>query len=145
MQQRAIWKDNFLNMGTLSPYPWDLTLYGKNGRFGSLVRLRRSARPLQQTAWGDGAYPSPPFPRLSRRSGRIPALPYPPLSSDQYSREAKPTPGRVATKVLKMISACELSTLTNNTDLPDLKLIGGEKWSRLWGSLYCEADQKTEN
>ena len=37
-------------------------------------------------AWGGEHYPPPPFPQLSRRSGRIPALPYPPPSCDQYSR-----------------------------------------------------------
>ena len=28
-------KLSFKNMGTLSPYPWDLTQYGIHGRFGS--------------------------------------------------------------------------------------------------------------
>jgi len=91
-------------MGTLSPYPWDLSLCGKNGRFrfpkiGALSASRWSAPTIAQIAWGDGPCPSPPFPRLSRRSGRIPALPYPPPSCDQYSwaRDAEPNKAEATT------------------------------------------------
>jgi len=81
-----------LNLGTLSPNPWDLSLCGKNGRW-ALSRLDPVRLPLvgagrPANSVGRRASPSPPFPRLSRRSGRIPALPYPPLSCDQYSRHA---------------------------------------------------------
>lgn len=49
-----------MNMGTLSPNPWDLPLSRQNGGF----RLGRLVT-------------APPFRSLGRRSGRIPAWPYP--------------------------------------------------------------------
>ncbi len=48
----------FIYMGTPSPCPWDLTLSGKHHA--------RAALPPRTCL------------RLGRRSGRIPALPYPP-------------------------------------------------------------------
>ena len=56
-----------MNMGTLSPNPWDLPLSRQNGGF-------RLGRPVT----------APPFRPLGRRSGRIPALPYPPPRCVQY-------------------------------------------------------------
>jgi hypothetical protein len=51
---------SLLLMGTPSPNPWDLSLSCQNGfSFGA-------------------AHAAPPFPAAGRRSGRIPALPYPP-------------------------------------------------------------------
>ena len=64
-----------MNMGTLSPIPWDLPLSRQNGGL-------RLGRPLT----------APPFRPLGRRSGRIPAWPYPPPSCVQYKTQA--TPGR---------------------------------------------------
>jgi hypothetical protein len=51
-----------LEMGTPSPYPWDLSLFRQNTETGGTV----SSCPAV-------------FRQLSRRSGRMPALPYPPL------------------------------------------------------------------
>jgi hypothetical protein len=45
-----------MNMGTLSPIPWDLPLSRQNGAF----------------VWG-GLFTAPPFRPLGRRSRRIPA------------------------------------------------------------------------
>jgi hypothetical protein len=72
-------KLSFKNMGTLSPYPWDLTHYGIHG-----LRIRPRTEHVSADG-GNGQCPLPPWLQLSRRSGRIPALPYPPLSCNQYS------------------------------------------------------------
>jgi hypothetical protein len=53
-------------MGTPSPCPWDLSLSGKH----------RVALTGRRTA--------PSCPHLKRRSGRVPALPYPPFRLAQY-------------------------------------------------------------
>ena len=60
-----------MNMGTLSPNPWDLPLSRQNGDFCL-------GRPLT----------APPFRPLGRRSGRIPASPYPPPRCVQYKTPA---------------------------------------------------------
>jgi hypothetical protein len=57
------------HLGTLSPNPWDLSL-------------------LRQNAARRAACAAPPFRLLSRRSGRIPALPYPPPRLGQYKSVA---------------------------------------------------------
>jgi hypothetical protein len=53
-------KEALLTLGTLSPNPWDLSLTRQNVLRG-------------------GGLPPLSFRPLSRRSGRFPALPYPPL------------------------------------------------------------------
>jgi len=63
-----------MNMGTLSPNPWDLPLSRQNGSF-------RLGRPVT----------APPFRPLDRRSGRIPAWPYPPPRYVQYKTTASVT------------------------------------------------------
>ena len=131
MRRHAIRKGALLSWGILPQTPWDLTLYGKNGRFGSslpgpLSASRWSGPATPETAWGDGAFPSPPFPRLSRRSGRIPALPYPPLSWDQYSRATPTMPGPAVKERFQDDSACDPSTLTNNPDLPGISLLAAK-------------------
>src|ERR1700689_3214319 len=64
-------------MGALSPWP--------------LVFLA-----VRQSAGGGGRGAPPAIPDLDRRSGRVPALPYPPPKSGQY----KPSSGRIAKKCL---------------------------------------------
>jgi hypothetical protein len=78
-------------MGTLSPYPWDLSLSGNNGSLqmhtavASCLPLVGSKRHPVFCEEGR-IVPVPPLPQLSRRSGRVPAEPYPPLSCNQYHR-----------------------------------------------------------
>ena len=57
-------------LGTLSPNPWDFSLSRRMAAFR-------------------GADADPPFRPLGRRSGRIPALPYPPPSLGHASRAEK--------------------------------------------------------
>lgn len=61
-----------LNMGTLSPYPWNLALSGQNG-------------------WR-GRQAAPPFRPRDRRSGSIPGVPCPPSRLDQSSTVAAAKP-----------------------------------------------------
>ena len=71
-------------MGALPPNPRDLTL------------CRQDCRPSAERAALARAESRP----LSRRSGRVPAEPYPPLRYHQSSRKLSTSPKTVYTKLL---------------------------------------------